>query len=102
MFFTLVEGQIRLVNHLSGVLSPFGASSDAGMLLTMPPNHPALSEAVAQWLSAHHVCILVNLCCFFSTSNRVKVLTSHLTMVIAFAKHRWLALPSQIFIMREC
>ena len=59
MFFTLVEGQIRLVNHLSAVMSPFGASSEAGMLLAMPPNHPSLSEAVAQWLSVHHVCLFV-------------------------------------------
>ena len=59
MFFTLVEGQTRMVQHLSAVLSPFRASSEAGMLLTIPPNHPALTEAVSQWLSVHHVCILV-------------------------------------------
>ena len=64
VFFTLVEGQIRLVNHLSAVMSPFGASSEAGMLLAMPPNHPSLSEAVAQWLSVHHVCLFICVICF--------------------------------------
>jgi len=56
VFFTLVEGQFRLVQYLSGVLAPFSGSSEAGRLSTAPPTHPALSEAVAQWLSAHHVC----------------------------------------------
>ena len=64
MFFTLVEGQTRLVQHLSAVLSPFRASSEAGMMLTIPPNHPALTEAVSQWLSAHHVCVPVCCLCF--------------------------------------
>ena len=65
MFFTLVEGQTRLVQHLSAVLSPFRASSEAGMMLTIPPNHPALTEAVSQWLSAHHVCVPVCLLFLF-------------------------------------